>query len=107
MTHHSLLSHDGSARDLAPSERYANIDTMLTKNASTNLEGTTRVPVALWPAVGAIVAITDSFCEERLDGEFGELCRRLIGCLARKRPSPLERGDARIWAAGTIYVVVR
>ena len=78
---------------------------MLTENASTNLEGTTRVPVTLRPAVGAIVAVTDSFCEERLDGEFGELCRRLIGRLARERPSPLERGDARIWAAGTIYVV--
>jgi hypothetical protein len=29
----------------------------------------------------------------------------LVARLARKRPSPLVRGDARIWAAGAIYAV--
>jgi hypothetical protein len=31
----------------------------------------------------------------------------LVGRLARKRPSPLARGDSRIWAAGAIYAVGR
>jgi uncharacterized protein DUF6398 len=31
------------------------------------------------------------------------LRRRLIARLARKRSSPLERGEPRMWAAGTIY----
>lgn len=31
--------------------------------------------------------------------------RRLVAKLARKRPSPMLRGDLRIWAAATIYAV--
>ena len=31
--------------------------------------------------------------------------RALVAKLARKRPSPLLRGDLRIWAAATIYTV--
>ena len=37
--------------------------------------------------------------------EYGALTRQLVARLARKRPSPLVRGDARIWAAGAIYAV--
>jgi len=29
----------------------------------------------------------------------------LVARLARKRPSPLVRGDTRIWAAGAIYTI--
>ncbi|MGH2945234.1 MAG: DUF6398 domain-containing protein [Solirubrobacteraceae bacterium] len=60
-----------------------------------------RVPKALRPKFEEICAFTDRFCAERLDAEYAELCRKLVGRLARKRPSPLERGDPRIWAAGT------
>lgn len=42
---------------------------------------------------------------EHLDEEYGRLTRRLVARLARKRPSPLPRGDVRIWAAGAIYAV--
>ncbi len=73
-------------------------------SAPSNIE-TLRVPAALRPVTEAIVAVTDGVCERHLDGEYGELCRRLLGRLARKRPSPLARGDARIWAAGAIYTV--
>ena len=64
-----------------------------------------RVPQALRDDVGEIVAITDRFCDEHLDGEYARLCRALVAKLARKRPSPLKRGDLRIWAAGAIYAV--
>ena len=64
-----------------------------------------RVPAALRPTVTAIVAVTDAVCAAQLDGEYGELCRVLVGRLARLRPSPLARGDTRIWAAGVIYTV--
>lgn len=67
--------------------------------------GALRVPVALRPRVREILAVTDSFCHEHLDHEYGKLCRRLVGRLARKRPSPLERGTPAIWAAGAIYAV--
>lgn len=64
-----------------------------------------RVPSALREEVEKIVAVTDSFCEAHLDEEYAVLCRRLVAQLSRKRPSPLQRGDARIWAAGAVYAV--
>jgi hypothetical protein len=63
------------------------------------------VPVAVRPAAAEILRITDAFCDDQLDGEYGELCGELVGRLARKRPSPLTRGRADIWAAGVIHAV--
>jgi hypothetical protein len=40
-----------------------------------------------------------------LDAEYDDLSRRLVAKLARKRPSPLLRGDARVWAAGVLYAL--
>lgn len=55
----------------------------------------------------AVLSLVDSFCQRYLDAEYKRLCRKLIEKLARKRPSPLARGDAKIWAGGAIYVVGR
>lgn len=66
-----------------------------------------RVPADLRPIAGEIIAITDRVCLEHLDAEYAELSRKLVAWLARKRPSPLMRGDTRIWAAGVIYAVGR
>jgi hypothetical protein len=49
--------------------------------------------------------LTDRVCEEHLDDEYAALCRTLTVRLARKRPSPLDRGEPRIWAAGVVYTV--
>ena len=65
------------------------------------------VPIALRLVSERITALTDAFCAERLDTEYAELCRRLVVALARKRPSPLVRGEPRIWAAGALYAVGR
>jgi hypothetical protein len=51
------------------------------------------------------VAATDAVCLEHLDVEYAGLCRRVVGKLGRKRPSPLTRGDQGIWAAGVVYAV--
>jgi hypothetical protein len=51
----------------------------------------------------AIIDITDRACHEHIDDEYAEIARRLVARLARKRPSPLARGDARIWSAGVVY----
>lgn len=69
--------------------------------------GKPTVPVALRDAYDEIVAITDEFCRRHLDKEYAELCAKLAAKLARKRPSPLARGNRRIWAAGAIYAVGR
>lgn len=52
-----------------------------------------------------VVAITDAFCETRLNEEYRVLCRKLAGKLAGKRPSPLLRGEPRIWACGIIRAI--
>jgi hypothetical protein len=64
-----------------------------------------RLPVALRDRAQQIIDVTDAACREHLDAEYGLLTRRLVARLARKRPSPLTRGDARIWAAGAVYVI--
>jgi Domain of unknown function (DUF6398) len=64
-----------------------------------------RLPVALRDRAQQIIDVTDAACREHLDEEYGVLSRRLVARLARRRPSPLVRGDVRIWAAGAIYAV--
>ena len=64
-----------------------------------------RIPVALRERAQQIFDVTDAACREHLDDEYGVLVRRLVARLARKRPSPIVRGDTRIWAAGAIYAV--
>jgi len=64
-----------------------------------------RIPNAMLDRAQAITEVTDAACREHLDDEYGRIARRLVARLARKRPSPLARGDVRIWAAGVIYAV--
>jgi hypothetical protein len=64
-----------------------------------------RIPSAMRDRAQAIIDITDRACREHLDDEYGQIARRMVARLARKRPSPLARGDARIWAAGVVYAI--
>jgi hypothetical protein len=66
-----------------------------------------RVPIAMREQAGQVIAVTDDVCTEHLDAEYARLARSLVARLARKRPSPLIRGDARIWAAGVLYVLAQ
>jgi len=67
--------------------------------------GELRIPKAARSHAEGVIAVTDAACKDYLDAEYADLCRRLVGRLARKRPSPLARGDARIWAAGVVYAL--
>lgn len=64
-----------------------------------------NVPHAVRPYADQVVAVTDAVCLEHLDVEYAELCRGVVGKLGRKRPTPLTRGDLRVWAAGVVYAV--
>jgi hypothetical protein len=64
-----------------------------------------KVPRPLRERARKILAIADQACAAHLDSEYARLCRILVARLSRKRPSPLVRGDARIWAAGAIYAI--
>jgi len=66
-----------------------------------------KVPAAVKPAFDDIVSITEQFCRQHLDAEYAALCLKLTAKLARKRPSPLVRGDRGIWAAGIVYAIGR
>jgi hypothetical protein len=63
------------------------------------------IPATARPAYDAIVALTDAFCREHLDGEYEALCRKLAGALARKRPSPLPSGKPETWACGIVRTI--
>ncbi len=49
--------------------------------------------------------MTDAFCQEFLNEEYAELCRKLAAALARKRPSPLLRGRLKTWACGVVRTI--
>jgi hypothetical protein len=66
-----------------------------------------KVPAAVKPVFDDIVSITEQFCQQHLDAEYAALCVKLAAKLARKRPSPLVRGDRGIWAAGIVYAIGR
>ncbi|MDQ6616528.1 MAG: DUF6398 domain-containing protein [Actinomycetota bacterium] len=78
--------------------------TTVSCSAGSDLGGL-RVPSHRRDDVAQIVALTDGFCAEHLDAEYARLCRQLVARLARRRPSPLERGELRNWAAAAIYTV--
>ena len=67
--------------------------------------GEPTVPPAARLVYDAIVALTDAFCREHLDGEYEALCRKLAGALARKRPSPLLGGKPTTWACGIVRTI--
>ena len=66
-----------------------------------------RVPVTARPAFEHIATVADAFCREHLNDEYAQLSVMLTAKLARKRPSPLLRGDRRIWASAVIYALGR
>jgi hypothetical protein len=66
-----------------------------------------RIPRAVVEKFSAITVLTDDFCEKHLNDEYRVLIHRVIGSLARKRPSPLLKGKESAWAAGAIHAVGR
>ena len=66
-----------------------------------------RVPATARPAFEHIATVADAFCREHLNDEYAQLSVLLTAKLARKRPSPLLRGDRRIWASAVIYALGR
>jgi len=55
----------------------------------------------------AITALTDAFCAKQLNDEYRVLIHRVVGSLARKRPSPLLKGKENVWAAAAVHAVGR
>ena len=63
------------------------------------------VPVKMQLVYSEITALTDAVCSKYLDEEYAQLARKMAVALARKRPSPLERGRRDVWAAAIVYAL--
>jgi hypothetical protein len=61
------------------------------------------VPLKMQPIYDEITALTDAVCHDYLNDEYAMLARKMASALARKRPSPLERGRTDVWAAAVVY----
>jgi hypothetical protein len=56
-------------------------------------------------AVQQIADLVDGFCNEHLNDEYADLCRKLVEKLARKRPTPLVSGKPSSWASGIVRTI--
>ena len=66
---------------------------------------TEKIPSALAEKFAAITALTDAFSGKHLNDEYRVLIHRVVGGLARKRPSPLLKGKDNVWAAAVVHAV--
>jgi hypothetical protein len=64
-----------------------------------------RVPKGIQERYEEIVSITDSFSRKHLDEEYAQLIRFAVAALSRKRPSPIEKGNAKSWACGVTHAI--
>lgn len=55
----------------------------------------------------AITTLTDAFCSKHLNKDYRQIIHRVVGSLARKRPSPLLKGKENVWAAAAVHAVGR
>lgn len=66
-----------------------------------------KIPQATAQKFAAITTLTDAFCDKQLNDEYRVLIHRVVGSLARKRPSPLLKGQENVWAAAAVHAVGR
>jgi len=52
-----------------------------------------------------LAEMTASFCDEKLDDDYKQLCQKLIIKMKRKRNVPFLTGKLEIWAAAIIYAL--
>jgi hypothetical protein len=64
-----------------------------------------NLKAATTEVLATILGLIDSFCQEHLNDEYAELCRRLAEKLSRKRPSPLLGGKPETWASGIVRTI--
>jgi len=64
-----------------------------------------NVPKAMSVKYLEVAEIIESFCNEKLNDEYKELCLQALTKLCRKRPSPLLSGKPRTWACGIVYAI--
>jgi hypothetical protein len=66
-----------------------------------------KIPKSMAEKFTTITALTDSFSKKYLNEEYKVMIHRVVGALARKRPSPLLKGKEYVWAAAAVHAVGR
>ena len=64
-----------------------------------------KVPKIMAEKFAAITNLTDGFCSTHLNDEYRRVIQRVVGALARKRPSPLMKGKETVWAGAAVHAV--
>ncbi len=49
--------------------------------------------------------LVHSFCHEKLDQDYAQLCEKLISKMGRKRDVPFKHGQLNIWAAAVVHAI--
>jgi hypothetical protein len=75
------------------------------KNSPPSVPKSENVPKAMQAKYQEIIDLTDKFAAKYLNEEYAQLIRQLTATLARKRPSPLDKGKANSWAAGITHAL--
>ncbi|ASC71248.1 uncharacterized protein XM38_022000 [Halomicronema hongdechloris C2206] len=70
-----------------------------------NSKKSETVPKAMASKFNRIVELTDEFARQHLNQEYAELIRQATAALCRKRPSPLQKGQAKTWAGGITHAI--
>lgn len=52
-----------------------------------------------------LLRLTGTFCSQRLDDDYHQLCEKVILKLGRKKEVPFKRGKIEIWAAAIVYAI--
>ena len=66
-----------------------------------------KIPKAMAEKFAAITTLTDALCTKHLNEEYRQVIHKVLGALARKRPSPLVRSKGHVWAAAAVHSVGR
>lgn len=93
--------HQAGAKGLAMAIGPATLRRMLDKTGGPK----EREPATMRERFDDVVARTDAVCRQHLNEEYAQLCRRMAAALSRKRPSPLQSGQAESWACGIVHAV--
>jgi hypothetical protein len=75
------------------------------KNLPPSTPKSENVPKTMQAKYQEIIDLTDKFAAKHLNEEYAQLIRNVTATLARKRPSPLEKGKANSWAAGITHAI--
>jgi hypothetical protein len=52
-----------------------------------------------------LVELTSTFCEQKLDEDYAQLCEKLVEKMGRKKEVPFKRGKIDIWAASVVHAI--